>query len=549
MSDSFESHIREQVKCFLQTVLVIDDEAYRPLDSSALDVDDGEDWGVGGRESLPGKLPQLKVPLEEHASEAFDAKSVSVAFAKVGLSCAILSPQSTQENKEHEPAFTSAAKRADVLVLDWSMNGDHGQTAKDLVGSVLRDDASNEHHRLRLIVVYTGEPFLGDIAVQIALVVKSILGDEPDWDDRETMVSFCCGPVRVSVYAKEHVSNLPIGLEERRRSLSALPQVTVEEFGRHRIGLVTTAAISALAAIRNDAHRLLAVFGPELDPAVLGQRVALPHPEDVERQVEELIGSELLAIVQDHEVGAHIGVPEIEAWLAHDKSLGSHGCSEFEGVTDAIRLQLLKDGLTEKLKGEAGISGNKSNRFRKRGAALFASSEEKSDSSRDLLGVLMSMRSRYTRPIPRLQLGSVVEQGGVYAVCVQPLCDCVRIVGERAFPLLPAEVVEEDNGGAGGYLATVYDPAADRTSCRNGYVRLRVRADPWRIQMVAFAASTTGEVESIIEDGAITFRSKTGEVWRWIGELNPEHAQRVVVSLAASLARVGVTEVEALRVG
>lgn len=543
MATRFELHVRRQVMEFLQTILMIDDEAFR-RESEPTQVAD-EDWD-NDEFSSAGSPLKLIAPNSSTEGDELDVQAVSRSFAEAALSCAILSPQSAEENEDFRSAFVRTAKRADALILDWNLNGDNGATSEKLIRAVLRDDTKSPRRRLRLVTVYTGEPDLRQITDRIADATSDSLDeDELKWDD-DRHVAFSRGPVRVSVFAKEHVQSISTELADRRRAVSDLPNVVVEEFGRHSVGLVTTASLSALAGIRNDAHRLLAALGPEIDGAVLGQRVSLVHPEDVERQVEGLISSELAAIVQDHEVGSHVGLPRVREWLKHNSGIGSRGVSTLDSMTAELRLQLLAEGFSpetvQKLQ-DVGIGRKK---LAAEATHLFVETLEEKRLSDQVFSMRMSLRSRYANPSPVLQLGTIVEQKGEYAVCVQPLCDSVRIDGTRMFPLLLLETVSE--GDRAPSDLTVPDPQAS-----GGYVRLRVVPKPSRILMREFNGGSAGTVQvrwyrKVGRFSEVKVKGRGGS-WRWVGDLKTDHAQRVVERLSSEFSRVGLEEAEVLRQG
>ncbi|GKV73580.1 response regulator receiver domain [Pseudarthrobacter sp. NCCP-2145] len=543
MPTRFELHVQRQVLDFLQTILMVDDEAFRREPAPNEESDD--DWNDAEVPSL-GPVLKLAAPGTSAQADELDVQALSRSFAESALSCAILSPQTAEENEEFKPAFVRAAKRADALILDWNLNNDNGATTEKLIRAVLRDDTKSPRRRLRLTLIYTGEPDLRKISDRVAKVTKeSLAHDELLWDD-DRQVAFSRGPLRVAVFAKEHVQNIPPELADRRRAIVELPKVVVEEFGRHSLGLVTTASLSALAGIRNDAHRLLAALGPEIDAAVLGQRVSLPHPEDVERQVESLIGSELLAIVQDHEVGSHVAIPRIREWLTYNSRIGPRGASTIEAMTADLRLQLLADGFSEEMQQKLSNAGVSKRKLTAEATHLFVKTAEEKLVSDQLFSMRMSLRSRYAKPAPVLQLGTIVEQGGTYAVCVQPLCDSARIVGSRMFPLLPLEIVED--GDRRPSDVTISDPRLS-----SGYVRLRVVPKPSGIVMHEFKASAAGTVQVRWYRDVGRFPVVNGKgkakTWRWVGDLKSDHAQRVVERLSAEFSRVGLEEAEVLRQG
>lgn len=546
MTTRFDLHVRRQVKEFLQTILMIDDEAFRREPAATPPADEG--WDEGEDVSVGSPL-KLIAPNATAEGDELDVQAVSRSFAEEALTCAILSPQSLQENEDFRPAFVGTAKRADALILDWNLNGDNGATTEKLIKAVLRNDTKLPRKRLRLLTVYTGEPDLTQIAERVAKATTESLGeDELKWDD-DRRVAFGRGPLRVAVFAKEHVRSISTELADRRRTISELPSVVVEEFGRHSLGLVTAASLAALSGIRNDAHRLLAALGPEIDGAVLGQRVSLPHPEDVERQIEGLIASELAAIVQDHEVGSHVGIRRIRDWLTHKTRLGERGVSTFESMNAELRLQLLADGFSSEMKAklqEAGISKSKQGKLVTEATHLFVETLEERRISDQLFSMRMSLRSRYAKPSPVLQLGTIVEQDGLYAVCVQPLCDSVRIDGSRMFPLLPLEIVSE--GDRIQSDLTVRD-----SNNPGGYVRLRLVPKPSRILMRDFKSGPSGAVQvrryrKVERFSEVKVKGR-GKSWRWVGDLKADHAQRMVERLSSEFSRVGLEEAESLRQG
>ena len=160
-----------------------------------------------------------------------------------------------------------------MVVFDWMLNADDGKTTLRLFKGLLQKDDGIER-RLRVVAVYTGEPRLEAIADRMRNVVEEVLPKEPVHDD-DGLPQFTCGPVRVTVLAKEYVTNLPSTLEPQRTTIAELPDRLSNEFSRLCTGLVAGAAVSALTGIREDAHRLLTALGPGLDAALLGQRVAL----------------------------------------------------------------------------------------------------------------------------------------------------------------------------------------------------------------------------------------------------------------------------------
>ena len=71
---------------------------------------------------------------------------------------------------------------------------------------------------------------------------------------------------------------------------------------------------------------------------------------------------------------------------------------------------------------------------------------------------LTSLRSQYDAPPPVLKLGSIVahKRSGnpVYLLCIQPLCDSVRLDRSRKFPFLK---LKERDRNTSRFDLVIYD--------------------------------------------------------------------------------------------
>jgi hypothetical protein len=289
---------------FLQSVVVVDDQA--ALTSNAGPDDDmavppGRDNAAAAPEPAPlVPAPERVVSLggeeagEETTSEAvphgelrvpekvpdvhgLDAKSLIARFAEMGLVCAVLKPDADEDLK---PQIAQAAKRADLIVLDWEIYKDGGLTALGLIDRILSDDEAGR--RLRLIAIYTVEPALKDIADKASAKLDAHYAamNLKRLDD----FTIIKGPARVVVLAKQGTRIPKEDHEATARIIDVkyLPDRLVEEFSQMTMGLLPKAALVALAALRADTHKLLTIFDRELDAAYLGHRILLPNPRAAE---------------------------------------------------------------------------------------------------------------------------------------------------------------------------------------------------------------------------------------------------------------------------
>ena len=140
-------HSIEVAHSFLQTVVVVDDRALNPVVGKL--PDDDVQPSVAHRGVVGGlRIPDYEVG-DQHD---LDAKRISQAFARHGLVCGLLSPSSSESLTDE---LLTAARRADLVVLDWVLDRDEGRAAMELLERLLQRDSVPGAERLRAIAIYT----------------------------------------------------------------------------------------------------------------------------------------------------------------------------------------------------------------------------------------------------------------------------------------------------------------------------------------------------------------------------------------------------------
>lgn len=535
MSSAFAAHICETVDQFLQTVVLVDDEAFR----RAAALGEEREWEEHESDARPVGGQPLRAPASEPAADYLDVQATTEAFGQRGLVCAVLSPQTKEENREVKDPLLKSARRADLVVLDWNLNGDGGETTRGLVKGILKKDDGLER-RLRVIAVYTGEPALGGIGEEMRKIVEETLPEHSVKQD-ENAPAFTCGPVRVTILAKEYVRNLPAVDRRQQVTVDKLPNRLRDEFGRLCNGLVAGAAVAAMAAIRGEAHRLLKALGPELDPAYLGQRASLNRPAEAERQLEELLTAEIGALLSDRQVGSHANLRRIEQWLKAQEGLGPGGLND--KITADERVRFLALGLgDDRITGHNQVTGRSKGdlrRIRDGATELFVSSPEAALAANRAFSERMIIRTRYSKPEPVLSLGSIVAKGDEFLLCVQPACDSVRLTEKRMFPFLKMTRV-------GGQQLRGAVLLRDRQR-QDEWLALEVVEKPGNLVLVEFAATVDERVGAGKRSGRWEFVATDRRRYRWVADLKMAQAQRAVEKLARQFSRVGLAEPEFLR--
>ncbi|MDX6670887.1 MAG: hypothetical protein QOI91_1250 [Solirubrobacteraceae bacterium] len=536
-AQTLDGHILEIVDDFLETVVVVDDRAFdehQPDDGSESELNDGVATGMG--RAVRG---DLQAPTEPDSHD-FDPKAVTDAFAEYGLVCSLLAPDPEEAIDEK---FLRAARRADLVVLDWVLHRDEGGTTLQLIREILTNDEQPARRRLRTIAIYTGQSNLHEVADRLAETLDAAYAD-CDLERHESGFVMTKGPVRAAVFAKEHVTHLASEDEDRRVAFSELPTRLRSEFAKLTAGLVTGVALAALGALRDDTHRILRTLGPELDPAYLGHRAASPDPDDAAIHAVSLVASEIRSVIEDNDVGRHVTLPILRLWLDEAKR-NDIRFGELIDEKKRLTIQQVETilqyglGTDEGLAQAAGKYGT--NYFKKtvkrQATKIFCADDTEAAESDAEFAHRMMMRTVYSQPPRTLQLGTIVDTDDQYRLCVQPLCDSVRLRHLHAFPFLPLQ----DVGVADGPDFVV--PSREGS----GWAYLRLSGSPGDLVMASFDPEGRGVVTASAEASGFRFIDSDGVAHRWVAELKPDFGQRYAFDLAQRFARIAVDEAEIFR--
>jgi hypothetical protein len=543
---TFDDDVLEVVDSFLQTVVVVDDRAFVEPAPSPIIADDKVASGLGGR----AVRSDLQAPAEgqarsEEDEHDLDAKRLTDAFARDGLICGLLEPRPGSPIDEE---LLGTARRADLVVIDWILDRDNGVKALKLIRRMLADEAeSPERQRLRTIAIYTGQNGLLEIAGRVRKVLESFY-PEDELMEEDDGLALTKGPVRIAVFAKENASDLPAHLSNRRISIAEFPSRLRKEFAALTSGLITSVAIAALAALRDDTHRILRVLNPGLDAAYLGHRSALPTPREAERHAAALVTSELRSVIEDHDVGQRVREEVLLRWVTQRKKNdglkpGKLITENAAAITEAQIIGMLRRGLGDDVAFDAiqemgSLSKSKWRIIKKHATEVFALTQEEAEDADAGLARCMMLKTIYARPERILQLGTVLRTPeGEHLVCVQPVCDSVRLKADgRKFPFLKLKVSSRErsnlvlrgDGDEWHYFLIATNP--------RDIVVLHFGPQPGKDSVLAAKAENEHVVKDVL-----------GQEYRWICQLKQEFAQKVAVDLASEFAQVAVDEAELLR--
>jgi hypothetical protein len=310
-------------------------------------------------------------------------------------------------------------------------------------------------------------------------------------------------------------------------------------------GLVPSVALAGLAAIRTDTHRVLSALNASLDAGYLAQRFMIKDQAEAIDQLLGLVASELRSVMEDRIIGKHAEPEAIRAWL-HDQLDREVplGIASSANPTEVLNV-LLKFGLFPEdiaARGTvgtalAGLNMNTKKLKLNKSASLFTDEEQLGEQSNLHLAMRLTLKNHYQKYPRFLQLGTLVRCDGVYYLCLQPLCDSVRLTEERGFLFLPADELPETG------TVIVRDPEDPKS-----LHRLEVQTEPYALEKFCFApANARGRVQATEHNGTFAFRDTNQREYVWVASLNDSKAQAFAHTLGKLLSRIGESESEWLR--
>lgn len=520
MSD-FAEHCQKIAQRFLLTAIVVDDEL--------------------SLSKLPPPHPNIETPnpltvtpedkLENHQQlRSVNVDLITSSFLHAGMVCGVVSPQEGHD----DDTLAQTISRADIIVLDWQLSQKTGKTALPLLEQILLEEP---RYQLRLIAIYTGELDPRGILEEIA---ESINGIKTDAHSASVNYELCMidfGACRIVIYLKE--GTYPVNEHlDRVVSEKDLPDHLISDFASKVEGLLPSVVMTALTAVRENVYRVLARFGPDLDPAFLTHRACLYHPHESEQHIVEQIASELHGIMDDAITeSSPAGIEVIKHWLSNrfEDDLVVFASNRKHSVAKV--LDMLERGLEDK---RDRLVSPRNFKILSHG---FSKCAENSANLDLRLASAMSFRQVLDQEQRQLTMGTVIQraesESEEFLICVTPKCDSVRLTEKSSFLFLPLSDPKQKT-------VQIIVPVGE-----NEYRRMSIFMEPsgWRImifkpdtrQQCVLAYSDSSDNTFMLQD------VKNGHKYRWMGELKPEFAQSIAQKIADRMSRVPLNKSEWLR--
>lgn len=167
----------------------------------------------------------------------------------MGIVCAAYAPLMSDRSSKMTEAdarnTANLARHADIVVVDWFLDGRNSSLATNLIQSILDADR-NEGGRLRLITVDTGEDGLRHLRDQLLASLQN--AGYPVTPDDEGQSPAIRGHHRRLVFLNKVVDGIEAG--PHVVSLPELPGRLVHEFATMTRGIMPGVALASISAVR-----------------------------------------------------------------------------------------------------------------------------------------------------------------------------------------------------------------------------------------------------------------------------------------------------------
>lgn len=540
---------------YLQSVVFVDDEIYERVPAQAVKAVAAPAEAMTIFRSRPVE-PQVEKVIEVPATEVaateaavsaetdtgalYHPKHLVESFARERMVCALYEPAKGFETG-HESELFKLCERADVVILDWEFHKEPGKKVMDLIGGLVTTAQTTVPHHVRLLAIYTSTQNLKHVAQQV-FDHLSKLNLEVKADGEYDLNA---GSSRIVVLGKPTTGRPAEQAQAAEVAEAALAERIIAEFAKMHAGILPSMALHGLASVRTNTKKILDKFRADMDGVFLAQRGLISPADDAFEQIPELLAEEALAVMIDNRL-AHsdadamandaIGALNLKtAWTGADNKPTEAGLFAKRMLKEGPHAVKKKVKLTYKairqLNQELGSGTTEAS---ERLAALYVSRTQYGEERFLEFGTVV-------RYIVKTTDKDAKEQGEQrYAVCLMPLCDCVRLTegATYRFPLWELKA----KAGKGQSKGVVIERPGNE-----GFLELYSYGKPRdQLFMDEFVAGNQHMVMASKDGDRFRLKGEKQE-YEWVAQLKPSHAQRIAHDLGTSLARVGVIEAEWVR--
>ena len=246
---SFKDSCFEAAKRFVQTAVVIDDEAgyfdVKTKQSPSAPVTAPPTGLTAPLDSEPIAPEEGCIPDESELDHEFDINPVVNGFADLNITCSVQRPDfgpEQQQNEKLKERALNCVEHADISIIDWLLLSEDRHLAEDIIIDLLKRDME-VGGRIRLLCIYTAQPhpenILGDLGKRIFDELDlSVSGEKKD------LAYTIDEKVRIVIFNKS-ATNVLYG-NSKGVSFEELPEALLREFSVLVNGIIPCAALHSI---------------------------------------------------------------------------------------------------------------------------------------------------------------------------------------------------------------------------------------------------------------------------------------------------------------
>lgn len=544
LPDTVQEYSKFAAESFIQTAVFIDDRIYERESSSKSEprMVTSPRTRKKATKSATEVLDSISVDgSTADVDESADTYEIVQCFAKKQIVCSLYQPKKEASVSPSSDIFP-LCKAADIVIIDWDLYGDAGAKAKELADGLIKQAIKDVPEQLRLILIYTQELNLHAIADELYQTVHTSVGDSFIPVENDDGLAFRTNNSRVVILGKPGRKRIET-YERFEVQEKNLADFAIQEFAKMASGILHAATLLGLAQIRKSSRRILSKFSEKLDPAFLTHLAMSLPQEQATSHIVPLLVAEIESVLEDALPSPIIPEKILIDWCQKIWQPATHVKENF---TEEINLKSIGEYIVTKGFSEAREKCNKipkmNNNDKIREAGNFFL-ETPDDQANHQFAHLMSSRTFYGEVEKTLTLGTTVfdEQNNRYLLCMQPICDSVRIEEDnRSFLFAALEITAQNTNQRTTHVIRDFD---------GSYVELFYKPKSFNCIVISFRPTgAKKQVNAKISgDNPPVFTDISGINYRWVDQLKTTHAQRAVERLASDLSRVGLTEFEWFR--
>jgi hypothetical protein len=549
-SDNFAAYRLAATREFAHTIIVIDDEAWgpRPLRQAPQ---------AGLRPPRRGRRPtethgaQQEMFLIKHA---LDTEKLLDAAMDLGLVCSVIRPP---KGKSIKAQVGLAAKRADIVCLDWELHNDGGESATKIMTEIVRSD-ERRNGRLRLIAIYTGDTNNNQILDKVLNAFPKSYRDRFELKKDAICIESNHG-LRIVCLFKAHGVQLADARKDRQVKEGDLPARLQIEFAHLAGGLLSNIALATIASIRNSTHHVLAKMTESMDAPYFHHRSTLPTASDAEEYSVDVVLSDLKNAVDKHGVAQKYAGPDAIRARIREMANGAANMRlhyELKGVAkdfdisvdDVISLVVDGDGPAHAKITTANKPSLKT--FSREISSLFTNDSSAAHAAMRQFAVLTGVRAhpgshlyKTGAKLPQLSLGTVIQDSkGAYYLCLQASCDSIRVKKNAPFLFVPLNRIDNSPD----HFVPVLTQGG-KVKCIGLSIPGTAYAQSLSLRFNPDAETKTVLAKKVKRRRGLFFTEAGGKTFRWVADLKARRALRTVQKLGQSMGRLGFDEFEPFR--